>query len=194
MRKQVEGLEDDPDVPPDAVEMDAVRGDVLAFHDDPSGIDRLEQVDAAQERGLARSRCADEADDLVLGDHEVDPAQDLELAERLVQALDAQGLGGHLAAPDGSPPAVASDQPVDHVDQRDRHHDEHEGDPHQRREVVGRRRLDLGIAEDLDDTDERDQDGVLLEADEVVEQRWDHPADGLRHDDETQRLEARQPQ
>ena len=34
--------------------------------------------------------------------HEVDPAQDLELAERLVQALDAQGLGGHLAAPDGA--------------------------------------------------------------------------------------------
>ena len=38
----------------------------------------------------------------MLGDHEVDPAQDLELAERLVQALDPQGLGGHLAAPTGA--------------------------------------------------------------------------------------------
>ena len=90
------------------------RGDLLALDDDAPRIDRLEQVDAAQQRRLARAGRPDEADDLVLGDHEVDPAQDLELAERLVQALDAQGLGGHLGRrPTASPPAVAGDQPVD---------------------------------------------------------------------------------
>jgi len=76
------------------------------------------------------------------------------------------------------------------VDQRDRDHHEHECDPDERREVVGRGRLDLGIPEDLHDTDERDQDGVLLEADEVVEERWDHPTHCLRHDDEAKCLEA----
>ena len=46
--------------------------------------------------------------------------------------------------------------------------------------------------EDLDDADERDQHRVLLEADEVVEQRRDHPPDGLRQDDVAERLEPRQ--
>ena len=94
--------------------MDAVGGDLLALDDDPAGVDRLEQVDAAQERGLARARRADEADDLVLGDHEVDPAQDLELAERLVQALDRAGASAVTGArvPRGGAPLVARDQPV----------------------------------------------------------------------------------
>ena len=88
VREQVERLEHDPDPPPDPVDVDALGGDLLALDDDPAGIDRLEQVDAAQERRLAAARRADEADDLVLGDVEVDAAQDLERAERLVEALD----------------------------------------------------------------------------------------------------------
>ena len=48
---------------------------------------------------------------------------------------------------------------------------------------------DLGLAEDLDDADERDEGGVLLEADEVVEERRDDPAHGLREDDVAERLE-----
>ena len=55
---------------------------------DPARVDRLEQVDAAQQRRLAGAGRADQADDLVLGDREVDPAQHLVLAERLAQALD----------------------------------------------------------------------------------------------------------
>ena len=49
-----------------------VRGDLLALDDDAAGVDRLEQVDAAQQRRLARPRRADEAHDLVLLDGEVD--------------------------------------------------------------------------------------------------------------------------
>ena len=53
MREQVEGLEDDPDPAPNPVQVDLAPGDLLAFHDDPAGVDRLEQVDAAQQGGLA---------------------------------------------------------------------------------------------------------------------------------------------
>ena len=49
--------------------------------------------------------------------------------------------------------------------------------------------LDLRLAEDLDDADERHERRVLLEADEVVEQRRDDAPDRLREDDEAQRLE-----
>ena len=52
-------------------------------------VDRLEQVDAAEERRLARARRADQADDLVLGEREVDAPQHLEPAERLAERLDA---------------------------------------------------------------------------------------------------------
>ena len=51
----------------------------------------------------------------------------------------------------------------------------------------------LGLAEDLDDADERDQRGVLLEADEVVEQRRDHPPDRLRQHHVAQPLERDRP-
>ena len=93
MREQVERLEHDPDPSPDPVEPDAVGGDVLALDHDPARVDGLEPVDAPQQRGLARARGADQAHDLVLGDDQVDPAQHLERPERLVQALDPQGLG-----------------------------------------------------------------------------------------------------
>ena len=105
VREQVERLEHDPDPAPDPVDVDALGGDLLALDQDPAGVDGLDQVDAAQQRGLAAPRGADERDDLVLGDVEVDPPQHLELAEGLVQALDRQGgharsLAGAAHAPD----------------------------------------------------------------------------------------------
>ena len=67
-------------------------------------IDGLQQVDAAEQRGLAGARRADEAHDLVLRDGEVDAAQDLERAERLVQALDPERLAGlHQRCPPCAP-------------------------------------------------------------------------------------------
>ena len=102
MREEVEGLEDDPDPATHAVDVDAARGDLLAADDDAARVDRLEQVDAAQERRLARARGADEAYDLVLGEAQVDAAEDLELVEGLVQALDLESttvLGAHASLP-----------------------------------------------------------------------------------------------
>ncbi len=88
VREEVVGLEDDPDPAADPVHVDAACRDLLAVDHDAARVDRLEQVDAAQQGRLARAGCADQADDLVLRDLEVDPAQHLVLAERLVQLLD----------------------------------------------------------------------------------------------------------
>ena len=101
--------------------------------DDPPGIDRLEQVDAAEQRRLALARGADEAHDLVLGTVEIDAAQDLEVAERLVQALDPQG--GRLGRRQPSAPlraiapwrAIAGDEPVGRPGEGDRDEDEDQG-------------------------------------------------------------------
>ena len=73
--------------------------DLLAAHDDPSGVDRLEQIHAAQERRLPRAGRADEADDLVLGQLKVDAAQHLELPEGLAQSRDLQRRRAHAALP-----------------------------------------------------------------------------------------------
>src|SRR5262249_2693764 len=58
---------------------------------------RLEQVDAAQHRALARAARPDHADDLASGDIEVDPAQNLEIAEALVDPLQSQHRLRHLS-------------------------------------------------------------------------------------------------
>ena len=99
VREEVERLEDDPDPAAHRVHVDARSRDLLAAHDDSSCVDRLEQIHAAQERRLARARRADEADDLVLGQLEVDPAQHLELPEGLAQSRDLQRRRAHAALP-----------------------------------------------------------------------------------------------
>ena len=88
MREQVVGLEDDPDPPPDAVDVDVRVGDLALADEDPPVVDRLEEVDAAQQRRLAAPRRADEADHLVRRDDQVDPAQDLERPRRTCAALE----------------------------------------------------------------------------------------------------------
>ena len=107
VREEVEGLEDDADATADPVDVHAARGDLLAVHDDAPGLQRLEQVDAAEQRRLARARRADEADDLVLADDEVDALQDLEVAEGLRDALDAHDLTAEVPAAGSGPPAGA---------------------------------------------------------------------------------------
>ena len=76
----------------------ARAGDLLAADDDAARVDRLEQVDAAQQGRLAGAGRADQADDLVLLEREVDAAQHLELAERLVHVLHAERLA-HASLP-----------------------------------------------------------------------------------------------
>ena len=93
VREQVEGLEDDADLAPDQVLVDVRPGDLVPEHADPPGVDGLQQVDAAQQRRLARARRADQADDLVRGHRQVDALEHLVGLEGLVQVLDHDGLG-----------------------------------------------------------------------------------------------------
>ena len=69
-------------------------GDRLAVEVDVAVVDLLEQVDAAQQRRLARARGADQRDRLVLADRQVDPAQHLALAVVLRDAAQLED-GGH---------------------------------------------------------------------------------------------------
>ena len=50
VREEIERLEDDPDPAAQLVHVDSACRDVLTTHGDASRVDRLEQVDAAQER------------------------------------------------------------------------------------------------------------------------------------------------
>ena len=103
VREEIERLEDDPDPAAQLVHVDSACRDVLTAHDDASRVDRLEQVDAAQERGLPGAGSADEAYDLVLGEAQVDASEDFELVEGLVQTLDVESVT--VAAAHASLPA-----------------------------------------------------------------------------------------
>ncbi len=48
---------------------------------------------------LPDPRGSDQADDLVIVDHEIDPAEDLEVAEGLADPFDVQGRRGHATPP-----------------------------------------------------------------------------------------------
>ena len=88
VREQVERLEDDPDLPPDPVHVHARSRDLLAFDLDPPGVDRLQQVHAAQQGGLPGTGRPDQADHLVIRHAQVDPSEHLERPERFVEPLD----------------------------------------------------------------------------------------------------------
>ena len=101
MREQVERLEHDPDPPPDPVDVDA-----LAVISSPST--KIRPASIGSSRLMQRSSV-----DLPIPDApirhttscsatlEVDPAQDLELAERLVEPLDREGSAVRPTAVDG---------------------------------------------------------------------------------------------
>jgi hypothetical protein len=70
--------------------------DVVAGHARAAAVGRQEGGEDAHRRGLARPVGAEQPQHAALGDREVDPAQRLDLAVRLVQALglDRQAGGG----------------------------------------------------------------------------------------------------
>src|SRR5205807_6370000 len=78
-------------------------GDLLSVQVDPPRVDPLQQVDAPEQRRLPRAGGSDQADDLVLADVEVDAAQYLHGAERLVHAFEFQGNRSRAHCP---PPAL----------------------------------------------------------------------------------------
>ena len=129
-----------------------VRRDLVAVDDDPPGVDRLEQVDAAQERRLAAPRRADQADDLVLGDRRgrcraAPRAWPNDLWRPSIRRLPvarspARPSDGHRGRRSRRPPAAprsrATSQSVE-PRQRDRHDHEDQRGREVRREVEERR-------------------------------------------------------
>ena len=95
--EKVESLEDHPNLGPLAadlcvgqlVQLVAVLpvADELAVHPQTAGVDLLEMVDAAEERGLARARGTQHAHHLAGLDFERDPLKDFEATEALVHAF-----------------------------------------------------------------------------------------------------------
>ena len=175
-----------------AFDVDAARRDLPPSIDDPAGVDRLEEVDAPQERRLARAGRADQADDLVLARPRSIPRS----TSSFPKACGARRRRiASVTAP--LPPAAsarcrATSQSV--TGQRDRDEQEQSAAPSTgvklnvaawsicaSQERLGQRRP------------RRDERGVLLQADEVVQERRDHAPDRLRDHDEAQRLPPASP-
>jgi len=111
VREQVERLEHDAEAAAGGHHRGRGVGHDLAVQQDVAVVDVLQQVDAAQQRRLARARCADEADDLVLGDDQVDALEHLQFTEGLVQSFDAQRLRAETATTRGRPRAHRAPAP-----------------------------------------------------------------------------------
>ena len=132
----------------------------------------------------------------MLREREVDAAEDVQLAERLADALEDErrSVRAHR-----NPPASclrrsrATSQSVK-PRERDRDRDEQDRRADVRRVVEGRGDVDLRLAECLDHSQQGDERRVLLEPDEVVQERRDHATDRLREHDEAERLQAIEPE
>ena len=98
MGEQLVGLEDHADAAADLGPGHAGGRQVLAVEEDLPGIDGLEAVDRAQERGLAAAGGTDDDDDLTVGDIEGDAAQGVVAAGvGLVEVDEAQlRVGGQF--------------------------------------------------------------------------------------------------
>jgi hypothetical protein len=90
MREQVELLKHHPHTAADVVDRLGPfdRGDVPVLEQDLPVIRGLEQVDAAQQRRLARTARPDHADHAAARDLEVDSAQDVQATEPLVDVFE----------------------------------------------------------------------------------------------------------
>jgi hypothetical protein len=106
MRPQVELLEDHAQVGADPRHLGPVGGmpaqtlaapaDRLALEADLAVLAVLQQIGAAQQRGLARARGADQRDDMAARRHHVDALQHLERAIALVQIADLDDRHGRF--------------------------------------------------------------------------------------------------
>jgi len=88
VREEVERLEDHADLGPQLGKALALRGQGLAVDADLAAGDRLEPVDGAAQRRLARAGRPDDDDDLALVDLQVDVFECVEFAVMLLDILD----------------------------------------------------------------------------------------------------------
>src|SRR5581483_6461569 len=89
VREQVEGLEHDPDAGADLVQVGPDVGEVPSLEPDVPEGGLRERVRAPQERRLSRAGGPDEHQDLAGQELGVDPLQDVEVSEPLVDPLQA---------------------------------------------------------------------------------------------------------
>ena len=87
VREQVERLEDHPHFAADLLDVANVVAHLDTVNDDPAAVVLLQPVDAADERGLSGAGRADDDDDFLLPDVEIDVLERLEVAEHLVDVL-----------------------------------------------------------------------------------------------------------
>ena len=185
MGEEVVGLEDDAHLATYLVGVDPRVADVAPVQPDRAVVDGLQQVDAAQQRGLARSGGTDQADHLSLLHLEIDAREDVVRTEVLANPLQAQHR--HHPPPCSRRIWRSASQSANLASGMVSS-DEEAGGRDVRREVEVSARVDLSPPKDLDQSDRRHQGGVLLQRDEVVEQRRHHPTQRLREYDMSQRL------
>ena len=93
----------------------ALGDDPRTLEEDPAGVDRLEQVDAAQQRALAAPAQADHHEHLALVDGRVDAVENEEVAELFVTAssrtIGAPAGAGEVSSTLGCACATASPDP-----------------------------------------------------------------------------------
>ena len=112
MRPEIEALEHHAELGADAVDLFPVgrtRGPVaflahldrLARDGDDAEIRRLQKIDATQKRALARTRRAEDRDDVAVASGKRNAAQDFDLAEALGELVYGQGrrFSGHSGFP-----------------------------------------------------------------------------------------------
>ena len=83
-----------------------------ALDQDPASVDRLQQVDAAQQRRLARAARSDQTHDLVIVDGEIDPTQHLERRRTTCGAPRPAASARSRDATRLPPTLIALDQPI----------------------------------------------------------------------------------
>ena len=108
MREEVVALEDDADLLAQLAQVGRGVVDRLAVEHDPSALDRLEPVDAAQHGALARARAADDGDDLAGLDRERDAVEHGVGAEALDHVVELNERHGASVPGAGSTASAGS--------------------------------------------------------------------------------------
>ena len=96
--EEVERLEHDADAPTSVVGVELGVGDVNPVEQDLAVVDRLEEVDAAEQGGLPRPRRPHHGHDLVGGEGEADIGEDGQVAELLPDTANLE-KSAHMEVP-----------------------------------------------------------------------------------------------
>ena len=187
VRPQVKALKHHAEMFAQLVDVGAAARDFDAVDRDRALVGVFQCVDAAQHRGFARTRRAQNHHFFAAVHIKVDALENLQIAEMLVQPADADHdvFVAHLSSP--LPRALFKH--VDEPGQAERCHPVHQGNSEIGLPVARRGARDgaCGVGE-FGKADGRHQRGVLQNGDGVVAQGRQHAAESLRQDDVTHAL------